>query len=116
MSSIITDKEQIREIIRPILREALREIVPPLVQEALYKPLLTRSEVKALTGLSDRQLQHLRDQRHVAFVQRGRVILYDTESLLRFMQEHHIRARGPVPSGPVLGSIATRTSGQDLSG
>lgn len=116
MATIVTDSEQIKEAFREVVEGILHECLPPLIQEALYKPLLTRQEVKELTGWSDRQLQYLRDAGKIDFIRREpKVFLYPTEGILRYLRANYVQARGPVPQWAGAGTMTTSTKGQNLS-
>ena len=93
MPSFILDLETLRRAISEVLEDLLSKVLPPLVEQATRKPYLTREEVKALTGWSDRQLQHLRDSRQIPFFQRNKSILYPTKEFYDFLKEHRIEPR-----------------------
>lgn len=115
MSAIVTSEEQLKGLLEGLFKAVVAEVLPGLVQEALYKPLLTRKEVKALTGLSDRKLQYLRDEGKLGYVKDKGVILYPTQGLLSYLQENYVPATGCVAIWTGAGTITTRTLGQNLS-
>jgi hypothetical protein len=57
---------------------------------AAERILYTREDVKAATGLTDRQLQYLRDTRRLGFIQSGRLILYPAEAVDKFVRDHFV--------------------------
>ena len=90
---IIATPDQIRAHVAVAVHEALTNQLPQLVRQATRKPYLTRSDIKGLTGFSDRKLQHLRDTRQLPFVQHGRKILYPTEEVYRFLRDLKVKPR-----------------------
>ena len=90
MSSFIIDRDTLRDTLTEVLCEHLERLLPDLVEEATRRPYLTRKDVKALTGWSDRQLQHLRDTRRIPFVQIKRTILYPSKEFYEFLESRRI--------------------------
>lgn len=98
MNVIVTDHKTLQDLIGEAVAEALAQQLPKLLRDAVRKPLLTRDEVKELTGWSDRTLQHLRDTRQLPFVQDGRKILYPTDGLQEFISSRSIPSRKQPPA------------------
>lgn len=92
---IVSDAATIAAALGPEIRATLTEWLPALIKQAVSKPWLTRQEVVELTGLSPRQLSYLRATRQVTFSQRGRTILYETESIYRLIEAGKVTARAP---------------------
>ena len=91
MAAIVTDPDQISEIIERIIKQALEHHLPPLIKRVARKPWLTKQELKELTGWSNRTIQHLRDTKQIPFSQHGRKILYPTEQIEQFLKDHSIK-------------------------
>jgi hypothetical protein len=66
--------------------------VPDAIQEAQKAEWLHRDEVKNRFGLTDRQLQYLRDENKVTYSQHGRRIWYLRESVEEYFEEGRVDA------------------------
>lgn len=99
MSTIVTDAAAIERIVGESVRRAMESALPPLVRAATQKPWLTKADLKALTGWSDRTIQHLRDTRQIPFSQHGRKITYPTDGIEAFLQANGVPARETTGSG-----------------
>jgi len=71
----------------------MTEAVPDAMEEAQKADWLHRDEVKDRYGLTDRQLQYLRDERKVTYSQHGRRIWYQRESVESYFEEGRVDAR-----------------------
>lgn len=71
--------------------------MPEILRRARLGEYMTDEEVERETGLSKRQLRHLRDSRQIAFHKRGRVVRYKTVEVFAFMEAGRIPARDPLP-------------------
>lgn len=60
------------------------------ISTAVTPPYLTKEKVMELTGWSSRTIQHMRDSNQIDFVKHGRKILYPTQALYDFLENHHI--------------------------
>jgi len=89
----ITNESDLQKAIESAIEAALKKQLPELVKQATTKPYLTKSELMELTGWSSRTLQHLRDTYQINFVKHGRKILYPTEEIYEFLEEHHIQPK-----------------------
>ena len=54
---------------------------------------LTKQKVIEITGWSSRTLQHMRDTNQIEFVQHGRRVLYLTDTLYEFFENHRLTRR-----------------------
>jgi hypothetical protein len=90
---VVSEPSVIATAIKAEIRDAIREILPDLVRTATRKPWLTPAEAEELTGIKPRALAHLRATRQVVFSQRGRKILYATDSLERLIAAGRIEMR-----------------------
>ncbi|MFM9986061.1 MAG: hypothetical protein ACKVOK_12555 [Flavobacteriales bacterium] len=75
--------EPIEIMIRKALREILEEFLPK------NSNWIAKEEAKTLLGIkSDTTLIELRSKNHFRFAQRGKVILYDKDSILEYIDKH----------------------------
>lgn len=93
MTAFITDTEAIQQIVREVVADVFRRDLPSLVREATQKPYLTKEEVMALTGWSDRKLQNLRSTRQLPFRKNGHKIVYSTAEIYEFLDAHKVDRR-----------------------
>ena len=93
VSVVVTNPETLRIIIRAAFDDAVSESLPDLVRKATTKQYLTGQEAQEYMGLSRRKLQYLRDTRQIPFVQHGRKILYPSDGIEQFLQDHRISVR-----------------------
>jgi hypothetical protein len=68
------------------------EHVPDAMREARKAKWLHRDEVKERYGLTDRQLQYLRDNNKVTYSQHGRRIWYLRESVEEYFEEGRVES------------------------
>lgn len=71
--------------------------LPELIRRSRLGEFLDAEGVERETGLSRRQIRHLRDTRQLAFYKRGRLVLYRTEEVLDFIAAGKVPARPDVP-------------------
>lgn len=90
----IPNEEKFREIISDEVESLLERRIPEIIRRANRKEYLTTAELKELTGISFRKQHYLRQEKKISFVQEGRSILYRTEDVEKFMEEHRIEPRG----------------------
>lgn len=60
------------------------------ISTAVTPPYLTKEKVMELTGWSGRTIQHMRDSEQMDYVQHGRKILYPTQALYDFLENHRV--------------------------
>lgn len=88
---IVTNKDQLKELISEVFRSEVNTTLPELVKEATAKPWLTKEELMDLTGWSSRTIQHMRDSNQIPYSKHGRKILYPRKGILEFLEDHHIK-------------------------
>lgn len=93
METYIPTEARFKELIKEAFEE-LSVVKSQSTAKAPNKQWLTRTELKELTGWSDRTLQHLRDSRQIPFSQHGRKILYPTDGIYKFLEENRVEVRG----------------------
>lgn len=89
---VVAESETLRDAVADVVRETMIEAVPEAIQEAQKSKWLHRDEVKDQYGLTDRQLQYLRDNKKVTYSQRGRRIWYLRESVEKYFEEGRVNA------------------------
>ena len=67
--------------------------VPEIMRRGRLGAFLTDEQLAHETGLSKRQIKHLRDTRQITYVKRGRTIRYPTREVFEFMDAGRIPAR-----------------------
>ena len=97
-TAIVTDVSVIERLIGEAVERVLSDCLPSIVREATVKPFLSQSEVRDLTGWSNRKLSYVRETKQVEFTPLGRSYLYKTQSLLSFLESKRVKAKGSVPS------------------
>jgi len=88
---IVTNKNQLKELISEVFRSEVNTTLPELVKQATAKPWLTKEELMDLTGWSSRTIQHMRDSNQIPYSKHGRKILYPRTGIMEFLENHHIR-------------------------
>jgi hypothetical protein len=93
---ILINQDQIKGIIRDVIREELARTLPNIVRQSTSKEFLTIDEVSNLTGYSKRHLQYLRDQYYVdlPYSKHGRKITYKRSDVMAFLEKNYVKARG----------------------
>lgn len=91
MSNIeLVEVEDLKESLREIVREVITGTIPSSPKSD--KSWLNRHDVKRILGVSDAQLQYLRDSRQIPFSQFGRKIVYKAEDVEAFLNRHRVEA------------------------
>jgi hypothetical protein len=90
---IVADEDTLREALTDTIRESMLEYVPDAIKEAQKAKWLHRDDVKQRYGLTDRQLQYLRDKNKITYSQRGRRIWYLRESVEKYFEEGRVDAK-----------------------
>jgi len=83
--------QTIQKAVKDAVAEAMKDI-HKIIREGTTPPYLTKEMVMEITGWSNRTIQHMRDTRQIDFVQHGRKILYPTDELYEFFENHRIKA------------------------
>lgn len=86
----LIETEELKEVIREVVNEAISRNIP--VKKEVSKTWLNRKEVKNILGVSDAQLQYLRDSRQIPFSQFGRKIVYKAEDIEAFLKKHRVES------------------------
>lgn len=89
---VVADSDTLRDTVADVVRDVMVDAVPDAIQEAQKSKWLHRDEVKEQYGLTDRQLQYLRDEQKVTYSQHGRRIWYLTESVEQYFEEGRVDA------------------------
>lgn len=67
--------------------------MPEMIRRSRLGEFLDAEGVERETGLSRRQIRHLRDTRQLTFYKRGRLVLYRTQEVLDFVNAGKVPAR-----------------------
>jgi len=89
---VVAEGDTLREAVADVIQETMVKAVPEAIEEAQKSKWLHRDEVKDQYGLTDRQLQYLRDERKVTYSQHGRRIWYLRESIEEYFEEGRVDA------------------------
>ncbi|WP_251953996.1 hypothetical protein [Salinibacter ruber] len=90
---IVADEKTLRDTLVDVIRKSMLEHVPDAIEEAQKSKWLHRDDVKQRYGLTDRQLQYLRDKNKVTYTQRGRRIWYLRKSVEEYFEEGRVDAK-----------------------
>lgn len=89
---VITDRDNLEELIRDVVRREMLRSAPDALREAMKAKWLHRDDVKDRYGVTDRQLQYLRDNEKVTYSQRGRRIWYLRKSVEDYFEGGRVEA------------------------
>lgn len=91
--TIVTSEGNLKQLVRDVVRRQILKNAPDALREAMKAKWLHRDEVKEKYGLTDRQLQYLRDENKITYSQRGRRIWYLRESVEEYFEEGRVDAK-----------------------
>ena len=86
-------KEAFRQESLAAFEQALTSSLPDILRRAQLPPYLTKHQLCELTGWSARKIDYLKAKRSIAFVQRGRSILFPTAEVEAYLNEGFVPAR-----------------------
>jgi hypothetical protein len=89
-------EDYLTKIIEKAVREAISEEmsdIHKIIRQGITPQYMTKEKVIELTGWSGRTIQHLRDTNQIDYIQHGRKILYPTDALYIFFENHRIKRR-----------------------
>jgi hypothetical protein len=87
---IVIDEISIRQIIHEEVASALTEHLPALIAKGTAKQILTDDEVADMVGYSKRALAYRRARGDIAYIKRGRRILYRAEDVQAFLESGRV--------------------------
>lgn len=90
---IVAERGTLEDAVADIVRRVVLEDAPDALREAMKSEWMHRDQVKENYGMTDRQLQYLRDNRKVTYTQRGRRIWYLRESIEEYFEEGRVDAQ-----------------------
>jgi hypothetical protein len=90
---VVAESDTLRDTVADVVRDVMVDAVPDAIQEAQKSKWIHRDDVKDRYGLTDRQLQYLRDENKITYTQRGRRIWYLRESVEQYFEEGRVDAR-----------------------
>ncbi|MCS4174574.1 hypothetical protein [Salinibacter ruber] len=91
---LVTERDEIRNVIAEVVRREVVKNAPEALREVLKSKWLHRNEVKDKYGMTDRQLQYLRDNNEITYSQHGRRIWYLRKSVEEYFEEGRVNADG----------------------
>lgn len=91
---VVAERDTLESVLSKVIRQEMIESASEALREAMKAKWLHRDEVKEQYGLTDRQLQYLRDNQKVTYSQHGRRIWYLRESIEEYFEEGRVEARG----------------------
>lgn len=91
--TVVTNPEELKNIVKEVVEEKVLEKAPEALREAMKSKWLHRNEVKEKYGLTDRQLQYLRDENKITYSQRGRRIWYLRKSVEEYFEKGRVDAK-----------------------
>lgn len=86
-------EEHLTKVISDAVDKAVSEAMIDIkhaISTAVTPPYLTKEKVMELTGWSSRTIQHMRDSEQIDYIQHGRKILYPTQALYDFLENHRL--------------------------
>ena len=90
---LVARPEELKNVIEDVVRREIVESAPDALREALKSKWLHRDQVKDKYGVTDRQLQYLRDEKKVTYSKHGRRIWYLRESVEEYFEEGRVDAK-----------------------
>jgi hypothetical protein len=90
---VVADSDTLRDTVADVVRDVMVDAVPDAIREAQKAKWLHRDEAKDRYGLTDRQLQYLRDNDEITYTQRGRRIWYLRESVENYFEKGRVDAK-----------------------
>lgn len=82
---ILTDA--VRAEVETAVSTALQRSLPEVIRRASLPVYLTKRQLSELTGRSNRKIEHLKSQRRIPSVRRGRTVLFRTADIEAFLAE-----------------------------
>jgi len=90
---VVADSDTLRDTVADVVRDVMVDAVPDAIREAQKAKWLHRDEVKDRYGVTDRQLQYLRNNDEITYTQRGRRIWYLRESVENYFEKGRVDAK-----------------------
>ena len=83
---IFISEEDLRKVVADEVREAVSQALPEAIRRATAKAYLSKSDLKELTGWSDRQIEYKKAKREITFVKQGRLVLFPTAEIIAYLE------------------------------
>ena len=90
---IVTNLELLAAQMATLLRAELNELLPKALSRATMPPRMLKKEAAEFTGLSQRQLDTLRQRGKLRSFKVGRKVWFDTQDLLAYIDSGLLPAR-----------------------
>ncbi|PAP75072.1 helix-turn-helix transcriptional regulator [Rubrivirga marina] len=84
----------VAEAVRPAVADALTDALPEVLRRASIPTYLSRQEVLALTGWSDRHLSYLQSEGQIPFLKRGRTVRFRADDIEAYLMEGYVVPKG----------------------
>lgn len=97
--------DAVRDAVQPAVAAALAAAMPEILRRAALPVYLSRQQVMEMTGWSDRKLAYLQAKRRLAFVKRGRTVVFRTADVEAYLGDGYVPAKrtGAVGAGHTNG-------------
>ena len=92
MNAYISDKLELKELIRQAVKEEFKASFPQAIKKANRKEWLTTDEVMEILQCSRRHIQHLRDSGALPFTQHRRTVRYRYDDVESFLNKGLVEA------------------------
>jgi len=90
---IVAERSELQTVVADVVRSVVLQDAPAALREAMKSKWMHRDDVKKNYGVTDRQLQYMRDNRKITYSQRGRRIWYLRASIEEYFEEGRVDAR-----------------------
>lgn len=88
-----SSQEDLAASVRAEVRTVMLELLPEAFRRSRLGAYLNDEEAGRESGLTKRQLRHLRQTGRITFVKRGQLLLYPTDEFFRWLDEGRVPAR-----------------------
>lgn len=89
-SLAVVSISELNKIIEESVEEVLQKSLPKIIKRANLPTYLDTENLCKLANFSPSKCQYLRDKNKIPFLQQGRTVLYPTEEILAYLEQHRI--------------------------
>lgn len=89
---LVAESDTLRDVVADVIREEMVDSVPDAIKEVEKGKWENGKDVKKEFGVTNRQLQYLRNENEITYTQRGRQIWYLRESLEEYFEGGRVDA------------------------
>ena len=90
---IVTNLELLSKALMPLIRHELNTQLPEVLRRASMPPRMLKKDAAEFTGMSQRQLDTLRQNNKLRSYKVGRKVWFDTQDLLDYIDSGFLPAR-----------------------